>query len=100
MDRKPNTTRVGLNWHEHVIKLVWEKGIEIPNYPRDTWRLDYCGGVMHFPDFGNRNNQYGWEIDHINPVTNGGNDLLTNLQPLSWKMNDKKGNRLDFRCLI
>lgn len=91
---------VGLKWPDEMKKLVWEKGIVIPNYPKDIWRIDPFGGVMNFQEHGNRENKYGWEIDHINPVANGGNDDLKNLQPLSWEMNVKKNNRLDFIHMI
>lgn len=39
-------------------------------------------------------NKHGWEIDHIRPVVAGGNDDLSNLQPLQWENNRKKGDRI------
>ena len=100
MNRKHNTTCVGLKWTDDIKKLVWEKGIIIPNYPKNLWRIDYCGGIMHYPEYGNRSNKYGWEIDHINPVSNQGNDALSNLQPLNWEVNVKKNDRLDYSCVV
>ena len=100
MNRKPNTTMIGFNWRNDMIKMVWEKGIVIPNYPKDKWRIDQCGGVMSFTDHGNRDSKYGWEIDHIDPVSNGGTDDLKNLQPLNWEVNVKKSNRMDFTYVI
>ena len=36
------------------------------------------------------------EIDHINPVANGGDDNYNNLQPLNWKNNAAKSDKLNF----
>jgi 5-methylcytosine-specific restriction endonuclease McrA len=35
---------------------------------------------------------FGWEVDHIRAVANGGSDDLDNLQPLQWENNRKKGD--------
>lgn len=35
--------------------------------------------------------QFGWEIDHIVPVSSGGTDELENLQALHWENNASKG---------
>ena len=44
------------------------------------------------------NHNYGWEIDHINPVASGGGDEIGNLQPLNWKNNSAKGDKLNWQC--
>jgi 5-methylcytosine-specific restriction endonuclease McrA len=36
--------------------------------------------------------EYGWEIDHIRPVSDGGADDLENLQPLQWENNRYKSD--------
>jgi 5-methylcytosine-specific restriction endonuclease McrA len=45
-----------------------------------------------------RGHNYGWEIDHINPVANGGTDIDNNLQPLNWKNNAAKSDKLNWLC--
>ncbi|MFN9492952.1 MAG: HNH endonuclease signature motif containing protein [Sphingobacteriales bacterium] len=43
-------------------------------------------------DYGNTNSRYGWEVDHIKPVSKDGKDDLQNLQPLQWENNRYKSD--------
>lgn len=98
MRRNQNSDRNGGSWTDSIKKAVWNKGTIIPNYSPDLWRWDKCGLVMKYSEHGNRNSKYGWEIDHINPVSNGGGDVLENLQPLNWENNVGKGDSLNWVC--
>ena len=55
---------------------------------------------MKRTDYGNRDSQYGWEIDHINPnAPSYSRDSFANLQPLQWENNvDKSDGRL--KCKV
>ncbi len=69
------------------IQEVWEKAHIDPRYDHFLMRRDDYGNLISRFDYGERNSVFGWEIDHIIPVSMGGNDLLTNLRPLQWKNN-------------
>lgn len=98
MARNQNTNRNGGTWTSDQIKEVWEKGKPIEDYDKNVWRYDKCGLAMKWSEHGNRDSAFGWEIDHINPVSNGGSDSNSNLQPLNWKNNASKGDSLNWKC--
>jgi 5-methylcytosine-specific restriction endonuclease McrA len=98
MPRNHNTDRNGTIWSDVIKKTVWKKGRTIPQYSPDIWRWDKCGVVMNYSEYGNRNSEHGWEIDHIKPVSSGGSNDLSNLQPLNWKNNADKGDNIYWDC--
>ncbi len=70
-----------MGFSEEVVWKVWAKGYQTGNDPL-MWRKDECGAWIFRGDYGKRNSQYGWEIDYIVPVSEGGTDDLSNLRPL------------------
>lgn len=71
---------------------VWSKGKIVGSNDPKVWRHDECGAWINFSKYGDRNSQYGWEIDHITPISKGGTDTLSNLRPLHWQNNSSKSD--------
>jgi hypothetical protein len=77
---------------EKQIQEVWEKGKVVPGNDPNIYRKDCCDAWIKRNEYGNRNSNYGWEIDHITPKSNDGGDELSNLRPLQWENNMSKSN--------
>jgi hypothetical protein len=74
-----------MSWTEQQIQSVWDRGQAVEKFNPQKWRKDACGAWISRDQHGNTNSDFGWEIDHIRPVANGGTDELSNLLPLQWK---------------
>ncbi len=83
-----------MNLDHQTLKQIWNKATPISGYTPEVWRRDYFGSAINWGDYGNRNSEYGWEVDHYIPTHKGGSDALENLRPLNWKNNAKKQDNL------
>lgn len=72
---------------DETIQKVWEKGTIAPPNDSAVWRKDHCGAWINRDQYGKRNSDWGWEIDHIKLESDGGSDDLSNLRPLQWENN-------------
>lgn len=73
---------------------AWNKARPVFGYDPGAVRMDDHGWVIAWPEYGNRDSDYGWEIDHIHPVALGGSDSLDNLRALHWRVNAGLGGLL------
>jgi 5-methylcytosine-specific restriction endonuclease McrA len=74
-----------------VIEDNWDKASPIRGKNPDTWRRDEEGNVIRWGSYGTTG-EYGWEIDHRNPVARGGTDSPRNLRALHWQENREKSD--------
>jgi 5-methylcytosine-specific restriction endonuclease McrA len=103
MKRNRGTRRDGSNFSESDKRAVWNKGYLIPGKDPANFRKDICGAEISWNQHGNTTEGgMGWEIDHIKPVASDGRDELSNLQPLQWQNNRKKGDSWPARnfCVV
>lgn len=93
MGRKNGTDKDGKDFPDSLKKQVWEKGKIVSGIDKDKKRQDACGAWIEWDKHGETvSNGNGWEIDHIKPVAEKGDDDITNLQPLQWQNNRSKGD--------
>ena len=76
-----------MSFSDDMIQQVWEKGTVVQGNNSNHWRKDACNAWIGRNFYGNRQAQYGWEIDHITPSSQDGSDALSNLRPLQWENN-------------
>ncbi len=88
------------NFTENKINTIWSKakivekivvdGKEITLNP-SKYRQDACGAWIEFDEYGKQTN-FGWEIDHSFPISQGGTDHAENLMAFHWKNNKSKAD--------
>jgi 5-methylcytosine-specific restriction endonuclease McrA len=97
MARRRNTDVNGTSFDPATIQKVWEKGVPLQGRDKNEYRFDACFNKLHRQSYG-KETDMGWEIDHKKPVAKGGNDDLSNLQPLKSSVNAQKGDTYPWKC--
>ncbi|WP_036456936.1 HNH endonuclease family protein [Mycoplasmopsis lipofaciens] len=62
-------------------------------FNNDTEHVDFAGRIMVKDNYNNRDSHYGWNIDHLIPLTKGGKTTYGNCRPVNILSNDIKGNK-------
>lgn len=75
----------------YIILHVWEKAQKIEGYDSNIWRQDFAGAWIRRDSYG-KYTKYGWFIDHLRPLSQGGSNELKNLFPLHWMNQQKKAS--------
>lgn len=79
------------HFSEKLIQQVWEKATVIPSIDPNIWRQDFAKAWIRKDLYGTET-AYGWEIDHLKPISKGGSDDIDNLNALHWKNNRTKAD--------
>jgi 5-methylcytosine-specific restriction endonuclease McrA len=82
-------------------QAAWAKAQIVVGHAPSITRKDTCDAWIKWAEYGNTASQYGWEVDHIYPVSRGGTDHPDNLQALQWQNNRAKGDSVSgFTCAV
>ncbi len=77
------------NFTDDEIEAAWKKGKVVPPNDPNVYRKDYAGAWIRKDQYG-QEKEYGWVVDHRNPLSNGGTYNPRNLEPLHWRNNKTK----------
>ena len=82
------------DFSEKQIQEVWDKARTIEGLDKSMYRMDYAGAIIKRDLYGKGTEQldFGWEIDHVKPLSKNGSNDIDNLVPLHWKNNRHKDN--------
>lgn len=75
-----------------TVQRIWEKGLAVEGYNPDLYRKDHAGAWIARFAYHDRKSLLGWEVDHVYPLSKGGDNHFDNLRPINWKNNLSKGD--------
>jgi hypothetical protein len=76
---------------EMQIQEIWDKGIRVEDVDSKQICKDVGGAWIKRNLYG-KEDIFGWEIDHVYPLSKGGDAQLVNLRPMHWENNRSKAN--------
>ena len=77
------------------LDLIWLKAQKISDdHDANGYRKDSAGAWIKRSMRGDRSSEtnFGWEVDHIKPKSDGGTNDISNLRPLHWMNNLSKSD--------
>lgn len=74
--------------------IAWRNARAVLGRDPTQVRQDAYGWYIVWSEYGNRNSDYGWEIDHVVPTALGGLNSAANVRALHWKNNSRLGGLL------
>lgn len=77
---------------DQMIEQVWQKGQIVQDVDPAIWRKDFAGAWINRACYGQTETKFGWEIDHLKPLSQGGTDDILNLVPLQHENNRTKAD--------
>lgn len=83
---------VTYNMTNQLLKKVWQRGAVVEGCDPNLIRKDCCGALLLYHSYNDHNSNFGWGVDHILPVSAGGDDNPINLRPMHWKNLQYKGD--------
>ena len=79
------------NFNDKELETIWQKAIVQEGNLDNTWRQDFAGAWIKKDEYG-KDSKYGWEVDHLKPVSKGGSNSISNLVPIHWMNNRTKAD--------
>jgi len=76
---------------EKAIKKFWEH-----EFGNSEIGYDFAGWEVRKGAYGQERSKYGWNIDHILPLSKGGTNDYNNLQVTHIDTNNERGNKITF----
>ena len=71
-----------------IAQQIWQKAAQAGEAnEKKGFRKDTCGAWILKSAYGTQQYPWGWEIDHITPLSQGGFNHVSNLRPLQWRNN-------------
>ena len=77
---------------EEKREYAWQHAIIVDGFDPNLYRKDACGAWMRWDMYGQQDNIFGWQVDHIFPISRGGDDHPENLRALQHQNNASKGD--------